>query len=251
MCNIFILRDRKCIEFRNTNNLSQILYTLSVAPHNPWNLCTVGSSFLLYEDRSKKPRDIHCLDFNESKPKFLKEKSLTTSLSYLYDMIKVRNGGDELIVAASFESGIHCYSTTTKTLKWRVAGKLPGMQEALNSVGLATDRRGHLFVSDGYDGNRCIQMFSISDGWYLGCLIKRNEQGLGCPRRIFWHSASHSLVVAHSAGAYWYLSMINIEYWLQFFWFILKSFEHLCNLILSYLWGRSLYLAHVYIQVHI
>ena len=211
MCNIFILRDKQCIEFRNANNLSQVLYTHSVAPHSPLALCTVGSSFLLYEDGFKIPREIHCLDCNEPNPKLLKEKSLTTSLPYLWDMIGVRNGTDELIVGIN-NSSIHCYSTATKSLKWSVSGKLPGMQKALHPIALAADGYGHLFVSDGYNGNMCIQMFSVADGQCLDCLIKEGEQGLGRLHCIDWHSASHSLAVVHWKSDVWSLSMINMEY---------------------------------------
>ena len=167
---------------------------------------------LLYEDLSNKPREIHWLDCNDAKPKLLKEKSFTTSLHVLWDMIGVRNGTDEQIVGIQGFGGVHCYSTATKSLKWRVVGKLAGMQEVLWPMGLATDGRDHLFISDGKADNNCIKMFSVSDGQYLGCLIKEGEQGLGSPDSICWNSASHSLAVAHDAGASWYLSMINIEY---------------------------------------
>ena len=212
MCDALIRRDKQSIEFRDTNDLSRIIYTHSVAPHRPEHLCTVGSSFLLYEDESKNPCDIHWLDCNGSMPKLLTEKSFTASLQVLWDMIGVRNSTDEQVVGIQGISGIHCYSTATKSLKWSVEGKLPEMREALYPVGLATDGRGHLFISDGQQANKCIQMFSVSDGQYLGCLIKKGEQGLGCPNGICWHSASHSLVVAHGVGGFWSLSMINIEY---------------------------------------
>ena len=114
VCNIFILRDEKCIEFRNRNNLSQILYIHSVAPHVPRVLSTSGSSMLLYDDGSKRPYHIHWLDCNESKPKLLKKKSFTTSLLYLNDMIRVQNGAEELLITSDYDKGIHCYSTTTK-----------------------------------------------------------------------------------------------------------------------------------------
>ena len=213
MCNILILRDEKCIEFRNMKKLSQILYTHSVAPHKPGRLCTVGSSMLLYKDQSKELCDIHWLDCNEGKPKFLKEKFFTTSLLVLRDMIGVRNGSEELIIiGAGSLNGIHSYSTTTGGLKWRMKGKLPGMQNALDAEGVTTDGYGHLFVSDGILGNSCIHMFSVSDGQYLGCLIKEGEQGLGYPNMICWHLASHSLVVAHWKSGHGSLSMIDVEY---------------------------------------
>ena len=102
-----------------------------------------------------------------------------------------------------------------KSLKWSVEGNLPGMQESLYAVSLTDNpQRDYLFVSDGSNGNTgnsCIQMFSILDGQYLGCLIKEGEQGLGNPGTIAWHSASHSLAVAHIADLYWSLRMISIK----------------------------------------
>ena len=167
---------------------------------------------LLYEDRSKNPFKIHWLDCNEAKPELLKEKSFATSLPYITDIIGVQNGVDELFIATSLKNGIHCYSTATKSLKWRVVGKLPGMCKEMWAEGVATDGHGHLFVSDGWNGNRCTQMFSVADGQYLGCLIKEGEQGLGYPNGICWHSASHSLIVAHRKSAAWFLRMIDVEY---------------------------------------
>ena len=211
MCIVFVLRDRKSIEFRDTNNLSQILYTHSL-PHKPGLLCTVDSFTLLYQDRSEKSCEIHWLDCYGAKPKLIKEKSFTTSLQYIRFMIAVQNGDDELIIVVN-STGIQCYSTCTKNLKWSVEGKLPGMKKALYAVGLTSNpQRGHLFVSDGWDGNNCIHLFSVSDGQYLGCLIKEGEQGLGLPHRICWHSASHSLAVAHWKSGPGSLSMIDVEY---------------------------------------
>ena len=127
-------------------------------------------------------------------------------------LFAVQNGAEELIIATTSKDGIYCYRTTTKSLKWRVAGKLPGMQKVLYPVHITTDGRGHLFVSDGVNGNRCIQMFSVSDGQYMGCLTKEGEQGLGHPNTICWHSASHSLAVVLLMDCFWSLSVINMEY---------------------------------------
>ena len=37
--------------------------------------------------------------------------------------------------------------------------------------GVTTDGRGRLFVCDSFNGNRCIKVFSVSDGKYLACLL--------------------------------------------------------------------------------
>ena len=133
-CSFIILRDKQSIEFRDTDNLSKIIYNHSVAPHKPGRLCTVGSSFLLYDDRSKRPRDIHWLDCSGDKPKLLKEKSFTTSLRDMWDFVRVQNVANELIIGVDPEKGIHCYNTVTKSLEWSVARKLPGMQKPLHAT---------------------------------------------------------------------------------------------------------------------
>ena len=47
------------------------------------------------------------------------------------------------------------------------------IEKEMFSYVVTTDRRGHLFVTD-YN-NECMQMFSTSDGKYLGSLMKDSE----------------------------------------------------------------------------
>ena len=207
------------------NNLCPILYTHSVAPHEPRKVYTVGSSFLLYEDRSKEPYSIHWLDCNETKPKFLKEKSFTTSLQTLWVCLQFKMVPRNWLSQLLQKMASIATAQLPKAWNGEWQEKLPGMQKVLYPVHITTDGRGHLFVSDGVNGNRCIQMFSVSDGQYMGCLIKEGEQGLGHPNTICWHSASHSLAVVLLMDCFWSLSVINMEYWFQFFWLY---FNHSC-----------------------
>ena len=56
------------------------------------------------------------------------------------------------------------------------------MDQELDAGNIAADDHGTIFVCD--VGNGCIQMFSVSDGIYLGCLIRKGDQGLGGPFMI-------------------------------------------------------------------
>ena len=70
-------------------------------------------------------------------------------------------------------------------------GKLRGMKEDMLAQGIATDGRGNLFVAD--KANWCIQMFSASDSYYIGCLMK-NVETFGCPHNIRWCENTSSLI---------------------------------------------------------
>ena len=78
--------------------------------------------------------------------------------------------------------------------------------------GLTCDERDHLFVCDFDKGNRCIQMFSLPDGDYLGCLIREGEQGLGTPAFLCWWKAMSSLAVLHVKNRQWQISVISVKY---------------------------------------
>ena len=100
-----------------------------------------------------------------------------------------KDGDKQLLLVAGGDGGLFAYDTETDKLVWKVEEKLPGMKYKFNAFGVATDGRGHLFVTDfanpHKDGNGCLQMFSVADGQYLGCLMKDKEY-LGNPLRIFW-----------------------------------------------------------------
>ena len=103
--------------------------------------------------------------------------------------------------------GIYAYNTESKQLEWRVEGRLPGMSKVLKAQGLTTDEHGHLFVCD--DNNKCIQMFCVSDGRYLGAVIKPKQCGLGDPWAITWSRKRSSLVVIHVIQEKWFLSVFK------------------------------------------
>ena len=65
----------------------------------------------------------------------------------------------------------------------------------MNPCGVTTDGRCNILVYD--VNNRCLQMFSISDGRYLGVLVKEEYLDLGELMCLGWCHTTSSLIVTH------------------------------------------------------
>ena len=81
------------------------------------------------------------------------------------------------------------------------------MEEDLNAFGVTSDDHGILFVCD--EGNKCIQMFSVSDGQYLGSLIKKVDQDFGVPLLARCCKDMSSLIVYDHSG---WISKVELMY---------------------------------------
>ena len=105
--------------------------------------------------------------------------------------------------------GSYAYNANTSHLEWSVEERLPGKNKVIKAQGLTTDDDGHLFVCD--DNNKCVQMFDVADGRYLGAAIKAGECGLGEPWAIAYSSKMCALVVAHlkGEGQKWWISVLK------------------------------------------
>ena len=156
------------IEFRNRENLNEIILTHSVAPH-------------------------------QVKPKPL---GITANSNFrcVQDMCAAESENEKLLIVISYEENelIRAFTCTTGELKWRALKKIPS--GTFQSSSITGDVNGRLFVAD--HTNECIQMFSASDGQYLGCLLKREDQGLGIVEILRWSEATASLVVGHQEGRF-------------------------------------------------
>ena len=140
-------------------------------------------------------------------------KNIMLDYTEVLDILEVKCGCEEFVVASGRDQGIAIYATNSKFRKGRIiAGKCSRMEKDLDALGLAYDGRDHLFVSDCYQGNKCIQMFSFPDGKYLGCLIREGEQGLGLPTFLCWCEAMSSLVIVHWKHAQYQINAISVEH---------------------------------------
>ena len=108
-----------------------------------------------------------------------------------------------VIVTADGPEGIHAYDVDTNKLESKK--EIEGMEKSA----IVSDGQGHLFVCD-WD-NKCIRMLSVSDGYYLGYLVKRGDQGLGSPSRGDWSEETSSLTVAHTKNWKWFISVIKVQ----------------------------------------
>ena len=107
------------------------------------------------------------------------------------------------------DSRISAYDTQTDTLEWNIDGQLPGMQGIMQTCGVTSDGRGHLFVAD--YGNTQIQMFSVSDGQYLGYLMIDKEK-LRSPVRVYWCKKLSSLVYINRWYFEYHIYVIKVQY---------------------------------------
>ena len=189
------------IEFRNKENLAEIVLTHSVAPHKPGRLCTVSPSVLVYSDKAKNPEELHWLDCSEPKPKPL-GITVNPNLDVVQDMCIAESEKERLLIQLARKENVPlpAYNSTTGQLKWSA-------QKSFKSFNVEADDSGRLYVTD--ITNDCIQMFSVSDGQYLKSFIKRGDQGLGIPCGLGWCETTRSLVVIHSNYTHWLISEIH------------------------------------------
>ena len=104
----------------------------------------------------------------------------------------------------------HVFDIERDKLEWKVKGNLPGMEKSLDASGIAANGRGHLFVADG--ANRYIQMFSASDGQYLGRLMTHNDAD-EYPSEMRWCEKSSALVCSYRFNDKWYLKVLRVQFW--------------------------------------
>ena len=173
------------------NNVTTIISSRTIQPNRPYYLTTASPSTLIFSDYSTRPRTVRWFDCNEMK---LKDKSIRlTTISILSDLTCARDGDEEFLVSAHYDEGIFSFKTRTGQLEWSVNGRLSGMKKNLNAYRITSDDQGNLFVCDVF--NRCMQMFSVSDGRYFGCLFREGEHSLGAPVYARWCKEMSSLIV--------------------------------------------------------
>ena len=192
------------IQFHDRENLNEIFLTHSVEPHQPGALCSVSPNILVYADTSSKPPQLHWLDCSEEEPKPLGITAVT-NLDSVYDITELEN--ERLLIVISYDANelIHAFDSTTGELKWSAQKKIP--RRTFESHGVAGDDNGGLFVAD--VTNECIQMFSASDGQYMGCFGKKGDQGLGHVIRLGWSEVTSSLVVGHIVDRKYIISDVH------------------------------------------
>ena len=221
-------RDFRCnphdIRFHDAEDLTSFS-NYSLTPHAPGILCQGTVSTLLYEDTTRSPREVQWLDLSDGEPKPAAGKPVIhTQNNDIEDMCFVQYGEESLLVVADTEQGLFAYNTEKDKLEWRVAEYLPGNKRDMTVMGVTTDGRGHLFVVD--CDNERIQMFSVSDGQYLGYVVidarvirslktfpRWVEYPLRFPHGTGWSEATSSLICSSKLYQYsWSLISISVKH---------------------------------------
>ena len=160
-----------------------------VTPCNPSALCVGPGSILFFVDELTS----HIFQLDCSKIPPARVVAFTpTQETKIYDLSYLTHQNKDLIITTNGESGVSAYRLYTGELQWNYMGTMPGTDKVMNACGVATDRRGHIFVCD--SANKCIQLFS-PDGRYLGEAFRK--QGRGRPDQIRWFEHVSRLVVTY------------------------------------------------------
>ena len=195
-------RNKQKVEFREVENLNRVIQSYSMVPYEPEEMCTSSSSpsTILYQDVSQRTHKIRWLDCSTLPPKPAGEITTSYDGACIWPMCCV----NDMVVVTGCGDGIFAYDARSGELKWRVEGKLEGMSQELVACGVATDKRGHLFVGDQHN----IQVFSL-DGRYMGPLATGTS--LGEPWGVIWCEDLSSLVVLYEIMNEMKISVIKIS----------------------------------------
>ena len=192
------------LEFCDPNNPQTVTHTHSVKPKTAMSLCVVPPSTIFFADFLK--RYVHRLDCSGSMP------TICQSIAYdceIIDICYAKHSHENLLIVAGDER-LQAFQADTGQIKWSNKDvHLSGLNEEMKPFRIAADGNGRLFVND--ENNKCIEMFSASDGQYLGCLIKEGEQGLGDLWGMCCAEATSQLVVSHRKYSSAFIAILNVE----------------------------------------
>ena len=189
------------MEYRSPNKLETVLCQQKIAWGAPGRLFQAHPSTLLCVNKNR--RRMHWIDCSSNEHKIL---SVTrTSHIDIQDMCIVDQDSRQILVTSNNFAGLNAYDVTSGIVSWSVVGRPPGMTEELCSVGVTTDKQGHLLVCD--SSNKCIHIFA-TNGNYLGPIFKNHP--LGAPQLVRWHEKHSLLVVATMIQSDFHIGLIKL-----------------------------------------
>ena len=212
----FLNSSVKTVEFRNINNLEQVVLRYST-DFRPMRMC-VFQSILLCEVTNGNQLVVKWFDCSTSPPKPATDVSITHTHTnknskeccpnhYIFHMCIVNSGAKQLLVTVTKSGKLRAFDTQADELEWEAGRNLRDMKYPFSAKGLTIDGC-HLFVID--SGNKCVQMFS-TDGKYLKCIFKAVDYALGYMNRIQWLNKTSSLVVWNTRDGQNYINVIEIN----------------------------------------
>ena len=195
------------LEFLDPNNLQTVIYTHSVKPHEAALLCVMPPSTVFYADNKHDEQSyIHRLECSGQTP--IVCQSIGPLSHHVCGLSYVRYLNENLLVI-SVTRRLQTFKIDTEGVKWGKKDiQVPGQNKIFEPSYMAADGNGRLFVND---LNRCIHMFSVSDGQYLGRLIKEGEYGLGEIGALCFVESTSQLIVSHSKDENTFIAALDVE----------------------------------------
>ena len=187
------------IEFRDVQNLEQMVYILVAHPHHPCTMCTTSQSTLLFEASG----EIKSVDCSPTPPTISSFLSLPQDYA-IRDLCYVMEGDCTYVAVVNFTGGLMVYNVDGGKLEWEAPKKLPDMTTDMEAWAVTTDGFGRLFVVDHL--NRCVQMFSINCT-YIGALKSVEFQKV---LNIQWCTKSASLLLHYELSDKQYLGTAKV-----------------------------------------
>ena len=169
-------------------------------------MCTIPPSTLSFEDASR-PRKVHLLDCSNETESKVQQNVIKTDVDTIWDMCSIEHFDEGLAIVLT-TGGKEVTRLNNAYVRWTIAGTLPGRQTPFRPHKVAVDKQGHLFVND---SEQYIQMFSVSDSQYLGCLLQEGEQGLGRPWLIRLLEVKSQLVVIHKKHENNFIAIFDVQ----------------------------------------
>ena len=191
------------MEYRSPNKLETVLCQQKIVWGTPGRMFQVHPSTLLCVNKNR--RRMHWIDCSNKEHKLLS----VTRISHIdvEDMCIVEQDNNQILVTSNSFAGLKAYDVTSGIVSWSVIGRPPGMVEELCSLGVTTDKQGHLLVCD--SSNQCIHIFS-TDGNYLGPIFE--NQLLGTPQLVRWHEKHSLFVVVTMIQSEFHISLIKLTF---------------------------------------
>lgn len=184
--------------------LDEVIFSHLIAPMKPSALCNASLSVLWFGSESA----IWGINCSAIPPRVHKDPVFDGYT--IEDTLYVDQEDDDQLLVSNYPGEIHVYNLGTKHLLWKLTDRIPGSQDKISCGSVATDGRGHLFVSDVQ--NACIRVFAV-DGTYRGSVVLLGEQeDLGTLLHMRWSSCFCALIVVHNKrGKFSKISVIKIE----------------------------------------
>ena len=142
----FVFRHEMKINFHDSNDIKNVVFSYRVAPEKPSAMCTQSANSILYVDESKFPSELRWMDCRKQCPK---PGSYVThsEQNSIWDICSLHHKGKQLVVSTRGVNIVYAYNTVADKCEWTLKENL-GKTEKVTAQSVTTDGFGHLYVTD-------------------------------------------------------------------------------------------------------